>query len=91
MGFGEGHTFSCWTTSKQKQGPADWDLARCSLLGNSFHAGIIAWLLAHALFTAGIIPRLPTTDEIADPQLFMNLFDPLPTEYDQLNLAGFSL
>ena len=50
--------------------------------GNSFHAGVIAWLLAHALLTAGIIPRLPTTDEIADPQLCMNLFDTSGPEHD---------
>ena len=35
MGYEVGHTFNCQKTSARKGDPESWELARCSLIGNS--------------------------------------------------------
>ena len=61
----------------------------CSLLGNSFHAGVLAWLLSHQLVEWGILARPISVAEAADPGIPANLFDttPVPLDIDETEAA----
>ena len=68
MGFRQGHTYNCWTTQSRKQDPGGWELARCSLIGNSFHCPTVAWILGQGLFQLGFLPKPPDVSALANLQ-----------------------
>jgi len=67
MGFPRDYTHPVMTASERRKSEEDFDLARCSLLGNTFHAGVVAWLVSRVLHQWGILSRPATVAEIADP------------------------
>ena len=66
MGYEVGHTFNCQKTSARKGDPQAWELARCSLIGNSFHCNVVAWLLGHGLGSHQVLARPPMVEAVAD-------------------------
>ena len=66
MGYEAGHTFNCQKTSVRKGDPQAWELARCSLIGNSFQCNVVAWLLGHALCSHKVLARPPMVEAVAD-------------------------
>ena len=75
MGFERDHTVNCWSAADRRAHPKAFELARCSLIGNSFHAGVIAWLLSHQLAEWGFLSRPISVREVADPGIAANLYD----------------
>jgi len=67
MGFPRDYTHSVWSAAARRSAPEDYDLARCSLMGNTWHAGVAAWLISHQLAEWGILARPATVAEVADP------------------------
>jgi len=70
MGFPRDYTHSVWPAAMRRSSPEDFDLARCSLLGNTWHAGVAAWLCSQILAEWGIIDRPATVAEVSDPGTF---------------------
>ena len=66
MGFPKDFTHPVMTASERRRSEEDCDLARCSLLGNTFHAGVVAWLISRVLHQWGILSRPATVAEVAD-------------------------
>ena len=66
MGFTKDYTHAVWTAANRRAKPTGFDLARCSLLGNTFHAGVIAWLVSSCLYNWKILVRPVTVAEVAD-------------------------
>ena len=66
MGFTKDYTHAVWTAANRRANPTGFDLARCSLLGNTFHAGVIAWLVSSCLYNWKILVRPVTVAEVAD-------------------------
>ena len=60
MMFRDGHTFL-----PGKKLPGAVEDIRCSLVGNSFHVGVVAFLLGHWAANIGLMPRAPTAEMIA--------------------------
>ncbi len=67
MGYERDYTHAVWSAGARRANPLGFELARCSLLGNTFHAGVVAWLLGHLLTSWGILSRPPLVSEVADP------------------------
>ncbi len=42
MGFEVNHTFLCMPTEERRRDLLRFELARCALIGNSFHTGVVA-------------------------------------------------
>ena len=55
MGFNDGHNFTAWSTERQRCDLQGVELARCSLLGNTFQAQVEAWLRGLALYHQGFL------------------------------------
>ena len=60
MGFPVGYTVQCM--KKQFHGSFQHDTCRLSLLGNSWHVPLVAWILSQLLGPLGLIPRLSVQD-----------------------------
>jgi len=67
MGFSKDYTHPVMTAAERRRSAVDFDLARCSLLGNTFHAPTVAWLNSSVLCEWGILSRPATVAEVADP------------------------
>jgi hypothetical protein len=67
LGFNKGHTWSCWRVGDRRARPAEHDEARCSLVGNSFHTGLVAYLLGDVLFQHGVLKQRPGVEIVANP------------------------
>ena len=50
MFFEKDYTYPAFTAAERRAHVLDFELARCSLVGNSFHCGVVAFLVSH-LFT----------------------------------------
>jgi len=73
MGFERDRTLSCMTAAERRSSPTDFEDKRCSLLGNSFHALTVAWLISHLLVKWKQGQRPVTVKEISDPAVPFNL------------------
>ena len=58
------HTLTTMATRARSGNPAQLELARCSLLGDTFACGVVAFLLQHLLFQLGYMSRLLSIDEM---------------------------
>ena len=64
MGFGRGFIQFCVNPTAIKRDPAGYEDTRASLIGNSFHAGVVALLLAPLLREYDLINCVPSPDAI---------------------------
>ena len=53
------HTECCWASSQASVDPSGFELEQPHLLGNSFHCGVVAWLVGHLSFFF-LPPRRPS-------------------------------
>jgi len=67
MGYDRDYTHAVWSAGNRRANPLGFELARCSLLGNTFHAGVVAWLLGHLMAEWDILARPALVSEVADP------------------------
>ena len=65
--FRPDHTYLAMKTQDRKNNPVAFEDLRCSLLGNSFQCGVVAYLTGQLLFQRGFLSRLPTASDLADP------------------------
>ena len=65
MDFTQNYTTAIWTAANHRANPTGFDLAKCSLLGNTLHAGVIAWLVSSRLYIWKIWARPVTVTEVA--------------------------
>jgi hypothetical protein len=63
LGFRRDHTFHCMPTNERKYAEKFED-CRCSLTGNAFHCGVIAWLISQALYAEGLLVQLLTAPQL---------------------------
>ncbi|CAK0789757.1 unnamed protein product [Prorocentrum cordatum] len=66
MGFAEGHTVPCMTSSAANAEPSKYEGLRRSLIGNSFQCEVVAWLLAHWAVAAGLLVAAPPFSELRE-------------------------
>ena len=66
MGYRRHYTFPCWSAADRRESESKHEVARCSLLGNSFHAPTVAWLLSHVLCQWKMLPRPLAVEEAGD-------------------------
>ena len=64
MFLGRDHTRLCINPVAAKADPQALEDARCCLVGNSFHAGVVALLIAPMLVEEGFLSGVPTPDEL---------------------------
>ncbi|CAK0905717.1 unnamed protein product [Prorocentrum cordatum] len=64
MGFPEGHTVPCMTSSQAKAEPAKYEALRRSLVGNSFQCEVVAWIISHWAVGAGLLVSVPSLGEL---------------------------
>ncbi|CAK0820073.1 unnamed protein product, partial [Prorocentrum cordatum] len=64
MGFPEGHTAPCMTSSQAKAEPAKYEALRRSLVGNSFQCEVVAWIISHWAVGAGLLVSVPSLGEL---------------------------
>jgi hypothetical protein len=65
MGFRRDYTLAAVASSRYSSDKVNAEYERKALMGNSFSAQVVAWLLAHVLLQFELITRLPTPDELA--------------------------
>ena len=65
MDFTKSYTHAVWTAADRKANPTGFVLAKCSLLGDTFHAGVIAWLMSSRLYNWKILARPVTVTGVA--------------------------
>ena len=68
MDFAAGHTLPCQRTAARKERPYALEVQRCSLIGNGFQCGTVAWLLAHWAVAQGYLPAIPSFWANAKPK-----------------------
>ena len=66
MFLGVGFTAHCWKGQEVAANPQGMEDARCALIGNSFHAGVVALILAPLLVEYGILETLPSPQDIVN-------------------------
>ncbi|CAK0851484.1 unnamed protein product, partial [Prorocentrum cordatum] len=64
MGFPEGHTVPCMTSSQAKAEPAKYEALRRSLVGNTFQCEVVAWIISHRAVGAGLLVSVPSLGEL---------------------------
>jgi len=67
MGYGKDYTLTCWPSALRRSNPRGYEQARLSLVGNAFCVPAMAMALSLLLKEWGLIQRLPTAAELADP------------------------
>ena len=81
MGFPAGYTNQCY--GKALQGTLGHEDCRLTLVGNSWHVGVIAWLLSQLLVPLGLTSPLSLQDIVdrlapgGNPVLQVSFSDPL--------------
>ena len=84
MMFRDGHTFI-----PGKRLPGAVEDIRCSLVGNSFHVGVVAFLLGHWAVKVGLMPRAPSAQMLAqETSGFAEVYCPHQAESQQRRLAS---
>ena len=66
MFMGEGMIKFAMNTAKIKEAAQDYEDARCSLIGNSFHAGVVALLFAPLMVNLVSVRQRPTPQGIVN-------------------------
>ena len=64
MGYPRGYTEAAVAQSELKSAPVHADRVRSSLLGNSFHVDVVAWLLGHLAVQLGYLSSVPSVEEL---------------------------
>ena len=67
MGYEPEPTFNCWPAAARRRNLEAHEVARCALIGNSFHVGVVAWLVGHGLAHHGIFQSAPSVSALANP------------------------
>eukprot|EP00973_Karenia_brevis_P080982 11233791-Karenia_brevis.AAC.1 len=71
MDFEGHHTATARRTGERKSKARELESVRCALVGNSFHCGVVAWLLSHWAQSAGFLDKVLTVQEMRSrPQTF---------------------
>ena len=65
MDFTRSCTHAVCTAADRRANSTGFVLARCSLLGNTFHSGVIAWLMSSRWYNYKILVRPVTVAEVA--------------------------
>ena len=73
MCYGKDYTHAAYSASQRRSDPAGWERARCSLLGNTFHAGVVAYLSSFQLAEWGLMSSPLSVDYVADPGNFVQV------------------
>ena len=84
MGYKRGSSYVCWPNEQRRRDPKGHELARCSLMGNTFCAPVMAWVLSRTLVKWGLISRSPTAAELSDPSRPFSLAAVRPADTDVL-------
>ena len=66
LGFRKYHTLCAVRSSAAKHDPKGTEIIRESLLGNTFHVIVVAWLLAHLAVAWRYLPELPAISSIRE-------------------------
>ena len=74
------HTYGCLKAGEIRADAKKHEMIRCSLLGNSFHPGSLAILLAQLMRQTGVLKKLPSVQDIVN---FNDLTKVEPTESAQ--------
>ena len=64
MFLGQGYTQHCMNPTKAEQNPVLFADTRAALVGNAFHAGVVALLLAPLLASEGYLSEIPSPDDL---------------------------
>ena len=68
MFLGQGATRFALNPTKAEADPVELEDIRCSLIGNTFHAGVFALVLSAVMEKHGLRDAKPTAQEIVDRQ-----------------------
>ena len=66
MFLGTNFTSSCWNAVKAEADPQGYLDARGALVGNAFHSGVVAALLATLLQQEGFLSEIPSPSDLVD-------------------------
>lgn len=66
MFSGTNFTSSCWNAVKAEADPQGYMDARGALVGNAFHSGVVAALLAPLLVQEGFLGEIPSPSDLVD-------------------------
>ena len=66
MFLGKGFTKCCLNPVKAKEQSEAYEDVRNSLIGNSFHAGVMALILAPMLVQEGYLDKAPTPQDLVE-------------------------
>ena len=86
-GYRRGHTLTAMKGGEAKDQPAAFYALRKCLLGNTYHAEVVAWLLGHFAAAAGYLAEPASVEEIRSRTLQEN---PLRREPIRGNSRGLS-
>jgi len=75
MGYPKDYTHAAFSSTQRRQDPGGWERARCSLLGNTFHAGVVAYLISPLLVEWGLMSAPLTVNYVADPGNFQEVME----------------
>eukprot|EP00974_Lingulodinium_polyedra_P109564 10599917-Lingulodinium_polyedra.AAC.1 len=64
MGFPRDHTLPCMPAAERRAHPEAYDDVRHSLVGNSIHAQVLAWIFGQVLAKWGVLPAPPTPQQV---------------------------
>ena len=67
MCYGKDYTHAAFSATDRRRDPLGWERARCSVLGNTFHAGVVAYLISFLFHEWGLIDAPLSIDYVADP------------------------
>ena len=65
LNFRQFHTECCMSSAHAASSPAEFELEQLRLLGNSFHCGVVSWILGHLFFRLGVLPHPPPASIIS--------------------------
>ena len=68
MFLGRGSTRFALNPTKAKEDPVKLEDTRCSLIGNSFHAGVFAMILSEVFYNKRQLTERPSAQEVVDRQ-----------------------
>lgn len=60
-----GYTYHCCTKTIRKQNPLQWDDWRMTLIGSSWHVGVVSFLLQELLANLGLLPSKTLVQTLA--------------------------
>ena len=66
MFLGDGMTKFAMNTAKNKEAVQEYEDVKCSLIGNSFHAGVVSLRFAPLMVNLGLLDKRPAPQDIVD-------------------------